>query len=325
MSYLPSIVECMNDYVDGRVPLPGKPAWDVGRIPCSTDDPMAMPVEHLEARICALAGHLTAATCQFLRLVADFDERAGWAASEMGAGAGTGGPRPAAAAGHPRRVRRRAAVIRQGAGADPDRRPGNRGRTGGVRGADDGRAAGAVRPRAPAGVARGARRAPGVREPKLTWRQDSTGIAVTVHLPHPGGAGVLQALRAWLGDLDHPHDPGHDDNGPATRAGRLAAQDERDGIDWDAGHAPWQKDKTPAGDLAEAMVAVCGQYLSGRAAAADNPDSYQVIIHAGTGAVTAAPAPGPGTRGVSAETRPARSPARAGLPPWHPRSRPRTC
>jgi hypothetical protein len=40
------------------------------------------------------------------------------------------------------------------------------------------------------------------------------------------------------------------------------------------------------------MVAICGDYLSGRAAAADNPDNYQVIIHAGTGAIT----------GVSAET-----------------------
>ena len=62
----------------------------------------------------------------------------------------------------------------------------------------------------------------------------------------------------------------------------------------------------------------CGQYLSGRAAAADNPDSYQVIIHAGTGALTAAPAPGPGTRGVSAETRPAPEPGPGGPAPMAP-------
>jgi hypothetical protein len=42
-----------------------------------------MPVEHLEARICELAGHLTAATCQFLLLIADFDARQGWASWEM--------------------------------------------------------------------------------------------------------------------------------------------------------------------------------------------------------------------------------------------------
>src|ERR1700733_9454367 len=41
------------------------------------------PLERLEARICELAGHLTAATCQFLLLVADFDERQGWADWEM--------------------------------------------------------------------------------------------------------------------------------------------------------------------------------------------------------------------------------------------------
>src|ERR1700676_1654397 len=41
------------------------------------------PMERLEARICELAGHLTAATCQFLLLIADFDERRGWADWEM--------------------------------------------------------------------------------------------------------------------------------------------------------------------------------------------------------------------------------------------------
>src|SRR3984957_5087911 len=51
---------------------PGGPAW-----------PPEMPMERLEARICELAGHLTAATCRFLLLVADFDARKGWAAWEM--------------------------------------------------------------------------------------------------------------------------------------------------------------------------------------------------------------------------------------------------
>ena len=329
MSYLWRIVECINDYVDSRVPLPGKPAWDVDRIPCSTGDAMAMPVEHLEARICALAGHLTAATCQFLQLVADYDERSGWAASEMPSCAAWLAWKCQLAPGTAREQVRVARALRQlpvitaqfAAGrlsyakvraltriASPETEteltefatPMTAGQLERFarahrqvsRGDPDGR--------------------PACREPKLTWRQDSTGIAVTAHLPHADGAVVLQALRAWLGDLDHPHDPGPDDGGPATRAERLAAQDERDGIDWDAGHAPWQQDKTPAGDLAAALVAVCGQYLSGRAAAADNPDSYQVIIHAGTGALTRAPEPGAGASGVSAETPP--EPGAAGGP-----------
>jgi hypothetical protein len=46
-------------------------------------DAALMPMERLEARICELAGHLTATTCQFLMLVADFDAREGWAGWEM--------------------------------------------------------------------------------------------------------------------------------------------------------------------------------------------------------------------------------------------------
>ena len=42
-----------------------------------------IPLGRLEARICELAGHLTAATCRFLQLVADFDNREGWASWEM--------------------------------------------------------------------------------------------------------------------------------------------------------------------------------------------------------------------------------------------------
>ena len=42
-----------------------------------------MPLERLEAQICELAGHLAAATCRFLVLLADFDARRGWASWEM--------------------------------------------------------------------------------------------------------------------------------------------------------------------------------------------------------------------------------------------------
>ena len=37
--------------------------------------PAPVPLERLEAQICELAGHLTAATCRFLVLLADFDAR----------------------------------------------------------------------------------------------------------------------------------------------------------------------------------------------------------------------------------------------------------
>jgi hypothetical protein len=63
--------------------LRGERALGEDPIPGPADDPRPMPTEYLEARICELAGHLTAATCQFLSLVADFDARQGWASWEM--------------------------------------------------------------------------------------------------------------------------------------------------------------------------------------------------------------------------------------------------
>jgi 5-methylcytosine-specific restriction endonuclease McrA len=112
------------------------------------------------------------------------------------------------------------------------------------------------------------------RHRKLTWRYaDDGSITITATLPPQDGAVVLQALRASLGDLDHPHDE-------AARA--------------------------PAEDLADALTEVCGSFLQAKIATADNPDVYQVIIHAGAAAIT---------EDVSAETRP-RTAASAGQPQW---------
>jgi hypothetical protein len=68
----------------------------------------------------------------------------------------------------------------------------------------------------------------------------------------------------------------------------------------------------PAENLADALVEICAGYLGARAATADNPDTYQVIIHAGARAIAGAgPVEPAATRepdDVSAET----------LPFWHP-------
>ena len=56
------------------------PPADVAGSPA---EPPQVPLERLEAQICELAGHLAAATCRFLVLLADFDARRGWAAWEM--------------------------------------------------------------------------------------------------------------------------------------------------------------------------------------------------------------------------------------------------
>src|SRR5215471_5373045 len=56
------------------------PPADVAASPV---EPPPVPLERLEAQICELAGHLAAATCRFLVLLADFDARRGWASWEM--------------------------------------------------------------------------------------------------------------------------------------------------------------------------------------------------------------------------------------------------
>ncbi len=61
----------------GRTLVPGLPAAD-GPV-TDPDDPAPLPLERLEAQIWELAGHLTAATCRFLILLGDFDDRRGWA------------------------------------------------------------------------------------------------------------------------------------------------------------------------------------------------------------------------------------------------------
>ena len=56
------------------------PSADVAASPA---EPARVPLERVEAQICELAGHLAAATCRFLVLLADFDARRGWASWEM--------------------------------------------------------------------------------------------------------------------------------------------------------------------------------------------------------------------------------------------------
>src|ERR1700750_2628159 len=57
------------------------PPVDVAASPA---EPRRVRLERVEAQLCELAGHLAAATCRFLVLLADFDARRGWASWEMG-------------------------------------------------------------------------------------------------------------------------------------------------------------------------------------------------------------------------------------------------
>ncbi len=87
MSDLRFIIEYMSDLLELSQPRVNTVAAELSLVsqdaPATADDPAVMPLERLEARICSLAGHLTAATCQFLLLVAGFDAREGWAGWQL--------------------------------------------------------------------------------------------------------------------------------------------------------------------------------------------------------------------------------------------------
>jgi 5-methylcytosine-specific restriction endonuclease McrA len=303
MSDLVNMIEHMSETLTQCAPCPGT-------VPADTSDTMAMPMERLEARICELAGHLTAATCQFLLLVADFDARGGWADWQM----------PSCAAWlswkcqiAPGTAREQVRVARALAGfpllsaefaagrmsyakvraltriATPDTEAGLAQMAVPMTASQLERFARAHRrvSRAQGEQARAAR--------KLSWNLvDDAAYQVRAHFPAEDWAVVLQALRAARDDLEHPHD-GH---GHGDGAGFH-------------GHAAPPARMETARDLADALVQVCAAYLGDKAAHAGNPDTYQVIIHAGAEAITgAAEDTAEPAGGVSAET-----PA---LPPSHP-------
>src|SRR6476660_4328386 len=70
-----------DSYSRGSVFAAISPPADVAASPA---EPRRVPLERVEAQLCELAGHLAAATCRFLVLLADFDARRGWASWEIG-------------------------------------------------------------------------------------------------------------------------------------------------------------------------------------------------------------------------------------------------
>jgi hypothetical protein len=279
MSYLLTTIE----YMYMKVPVTDKPIVSIGSSPCPAGDPKVMPMEHLEARICELAGHLAAGTCEFLRLIADFDARQGWAAWEM----------PSCAAWlswmcqvAPGTAREHVRVARSLASLPVITGEFAAGRFSYAKVRALSRIATPETERDLAEMAecmtagqverfsrahRRVSRADDVaarQRRKLTVRHDEDGnISISVRLPAEEGAVVQQALRAFLDGQEHE-------------------------------------------GLADALTGICAAYLQGKIADADNADIYQVIIHAGAGAITPDHRDEPGA--VPAET------PRPSWPVWHP-------
>ena len=240
-----------------------------------------MPLERLEVQICELAGHLTAATCRFLVLLADFDARRGWASwdmsscaawlswkCQMSSGAAREHVRVARALRDLPVIRGEFAAARLSYAkvraltriATPATEAGLAEIAGPMTGNQLERFARAHRQVTSADDATAQIRR------RLTWRfEDDGSLAGTFRLPPLAGAVLLKALRAAAGDLEHPHD---------GQAGDVSAE-------------------TPAGDrpavvtsstLADALLVVAEAFLAGKVAAADDPEVYQVIVHVGTDA-----------------------------------------
>ena len=275
--------------------------------------PEPVPLERLEAQICELAGHLAAATCRFLVLLADFDARRGWASWEMNSCAAWLSWKCQMSSGAARehvrvaRALRDLPVIRSefAAGrlsyakvraltriATPGNEQGLAEIAGPMTGNQLERFARAHRQ-----VSHADDTTAQVRR-RLTWRFEEDGsLAGTFRLPPLAGAVLLQALRAATDDLEHPHDgeAGVSAETPTAPAGEPAAPAEEPAAP--GGNAPLTVTST---SLADALLVIAEAFLANKVAVADNPDVYQVVVHVGTDALAASdPA---AVAGVSAET-----------------------
>ncbi len=275
----------------------------VGTIPArgdTTASPPPVPLERLEAQICELAGHLAAATCRFLILLGDFDDRRGWASwdmsscaawlswkCQMSSGTAREHVRVARALRHLPVIRAEFAAARLSYAkvraltriATPENEEGLAEISGPMTGNQLERFARAHRKVSPAddATARVQRR--------LTWRFEEDGsLAGTFRLPPLQAAVLLKALRAAVGDLEHPHEGPETDVSAETPAGARTRVE-------------------TSSSLADALVAIAETYLSDKIATADNPEVYQVIVHVGTDAIADA-----GRADVSAETPAAAQP-----------------
>ncbi len=276
------------------------------------DGPFSVPLERLEAQICELAGHLAAATCRFLVLLGDFDARRGWASWDMNSCAEWLSWKCQMSSGTAREHVRVARALRDlpvirgefGAGrlsyakvraltriATPDTEAGLAELAGPMTGNQLERFARAHRQVSAADDADARIRR------RLAWRFEEDGsLAGTFRLPPLAGAVLLKALRAAAADLEHPHDGQPPDVSAETRPA----------------------DQPPAltsSSLADALLVVAEAFLADKAAAADDPEVYQVVVHVGTDAIPGGPAAG--APDVSAET-PADAPAPPAQPPGHP-------
>jgi hypothetical protein len=272
----------------------------------------AEDLQTLEDQICQLAGHLAAATCRFLLLVADFDARRGWATWDLPSCAAWLAWKcqiaPGTAREHVRVARALGSLpaTRAAFAAGTISYAKVRALTRIATPATDADLAELAAPMTAGQLERFTRAHRKVTTADdhnaatrrhLSWRVEEDGsIVFSIRLPAEQGALVLQALRAAAGDLQHPHHLHDQDPSPPAETPPA--------------------DPAAAG-LADALVTITSGYLAGKIPTASNADLYQVIVHVGPEALTAEP------EALTAGPEPAAGGA-AGTPPGHP-ANPRRC
>jgi hypothetical protein len=83
MSEVPASIKHMNEKLELRTGDHSRSIMAADPEPTVGSPDTGLPLERLEERICELAAHLAAGTCQFLQLVAEFDARRGWASWDL--------------------------------------------------------------------------------------------------------------------------------------------------------------------------------------------------------------------------------------------------
>jgi hypothetical protein len=257
-------------------------------VPAPVPDPAGeVPLERLESEICELAGQLTVVTCRFLVLLGDFDARGGWASWQMNSCAQWLAWRCQMSAGTAREHVRVARALRVLPVITAEHAAGRlsyskvRALTRiAVPETEEGLAELAV-PMTASQLDRfaAAHRQVSEREEgrvtafrRLSWRIEDDGTMTgTFRLPPLEGTVLLKALRAAAGDLEHPHDQ----------------QPGKDARDAPAGTPP-EPCVVDTASLADALVAVAESFLAEKIAVAENPDVYQVIVHASADMLPAA-------------------------------------
>jgi Domain of unknown function (DUF222) len=238
-----------------------------------------LPLDVLESQICELAGHLTATTCRFLVLLAEFDAREGWRSwdmpsctawlswkCQMGSSTAREHVRIARALRSLPKIRGEFSSGRLSYSkvraltriADPDTDTDLAEMAGPMTANQLDRFAKAH------GQVTRAQTDRGRLMRRLTWRLEEDGsLSCTVRLPPEDGAALLTALRAVVRDAP---------DAPAETADGASAE----------ARVPWDPAATRAtpGRLADALVEIAEAYLATRAADASNGDAYQVVVHA---------------------------------------------